>query len=145
MEGEGLSFQYDVIFWVNTKHFCCFAKRKKNGKNKNKNTMHSALSQATTSQAFYFGSHTEKKKKHKKIINHTEVCCHTPQDEWPFVFSLLWTQRETVNFLPTFIFHPFQKERAYCSWYLANPATTPQQYHGPLAKELLYNLPFGSI
>lgn len=68
MEGEGLSFQYDVIFWVNTKHFCCFAKRKKNGKNKNKNTMHSALSQATTSQAFYFGSHTEKKKTIKKSL-----------------------------------------------------------------------------
>lgn len=39
----------------------------------------------------------------KKFINHSEVCCSTPQDEWPFVFAILWVQRKTVSFSSTFI------------------------------------------
>lgn len=84
MEGRGLSFQSDVMFWVNTKHFLLFFQKKKQ-------QQHIQLwveASHNLPTILFWLLHW------KKLINHSEVCCCTPLDEWPFVFALLWVKRE---------------------------------------------------
>lgn len=132
MKGWGLSFELNVMFWINTKHFLLFCQESK--------IIFSCESrQATTSQLFYSGCYTE-----KKIINHLELRCCAPQGEWPFGFAILWVQREAVHLSSAF----FNLEIFFLITLLLIPVKiniTSLQYHMPLAKELLYILLFGSL
>lgn len=104
---------------------------------------YSAVSQGNPQPLYYYILAVTLK---KKIINDTEVCCCTPQDECRLFLHIFVCEGRWCKSLLHIFFSFFLCVRgAFCWWLPVNPATMHQQYRVPLAKDLLYILPDGSL